>query len=226
MPPIHPILLAALTGFISGLLLSVPIGPINLTIVNEGARRGFKWGALIGLGATVMEVFYCFIAFTSFAGLVTDGIASVLGIASFLFMLYLGIKFLLAKPAMPARVEQVADRIEARIEERFPTHSPFMTGLVRVMGNVGVLAFWVLLATNFMSRGWVSPDWPGKCACVAGVGLGTGLWFLCLSWVVSLGRGKFSEATLLRTERISGVVLLGLAAAQGGNLIWHFCHHS
>ena len=67
MPELPPILIAVLTGLISGLLLSIPVGPINLTILNEGARRGFKWAALIGLGATAMEVIYCFIAFTGFA---------------------------------------------------------------------------------------------------------------------------------------------------------------
>ena len=45
-----PILLAVLTGFLSGLGLSIPVGPVNLTIMNEGARRGFKWAALIGIG--------------------------------------------------------------------------------------------------------------------------------------------------------------------------------
>ena len=48
-------------------LLSIPVGPINFTIINEGARRGFKWALLIGLGASAMEVVYCTIAFTSFA---------------------------------------------------------------------------------------------------------------------------------------------------------------
>jgi len=43
MPELPPIFLAALTGFISGLLLSVPVGPVNLTIINDGAQRGFKW---------------------------------------------------------------------------------------------------------------------------------------------------------------------------------------
>src|SRR5258705_12595993 len=64
---LEPIYLAAITGFISGFLLSVPVGPINLTIMNEGARRGFLWAGLIGLGAVVMEVIYCAIAFTSFS---------------------------------------------------------------------------------------------------------------------------------------------------------------
>jgi len=41
MLELPPILIAGLTGFISGLLLSIPVGPVNLTIMNEGARRGF-----------------------------------------------------------------------------------------------------------------------------------------------------------------------------------------
>ena len=53
MTELTPILLSALTGFVSGFLLSVPVGPVNLTIINEGARRGFKWAVLIGLGASV-----------------------------------------------------------------------------------------------------------------------------------------------------------------------------
>src|SRR5262245_288615 len=66
MVPISPLILAAFTGFLSGFLLSIPVGPINLTILNEGARRGFKVAALIGIGAVVMEVVYCAIAFTGF----------------------------------------------------------------------------------------------------------------------------------------------------------------
>ena len=156
MPELPPILLAGLTGLISGLLLSIPVGPINLTILNEGARRGFKWAALIGLGATVMEVIYCFIAFTGFASFFTQGyVKPAMELFSFVFMLFIGIKFLLAKSvqARPVRLGAAADRIEARLEERLHPHSAFMTGLVRVMGNVGVLVFWIILAANFISRG-------------------------------------------------------------------------
>src|SRR3974390_1256251 len=93
-----PLLLAALTGFISGLLLSIPVGPINLTILNEGARRGFKWAVLIGLGATVMEVIYCFIAFTGLAAFFTRGyVKAAMELFSFVFLLFLGTKFLMAK---------------------------------------------------------------------------------------------------------------------------------
>jgi threonine/homoserine/homoserine lactone efflux protein len=222
--PLSPILVAGLTGFVSGLLLSIPIGPINLTIVNEGARRGFLWAALIGLGATVMEIIYCFIAFTSLAALFTDGFTRFLEAGSVVFMLYLGIKFLLAKSPQPVPFGTAAARFEARLEQRLQPHSAFMTGLVRVMGNLGVLAFWVVLATNFISRNLVRPDWPGKCACVAGVGLGTGLWFLALSWLVSLGKGKFSERTMLKMQRVSGIILVAIGLVNGCFILWKLYH--
>ena len=223
MHSLPPILVAGLTGIISGLLLSIPIGPINLTILNEGARRGFKWAALIGLGATTMEVIYCFIAFTGFATFFTRGyVKAAMELFSFVFLLFLGCKFLLSKSVHepPMRLRGAAERLEARLEERLHPHSAFMTGAVRVLGNVGVLVFWIILAANFISREWVTPDWPGKLACVAGVAVATSAWFAGLSWAVSLGHGKLSERTLLRMEHWSGASLLILALIHGGSIIW------
>jgi hypothetical protein len=142
-------------------------------------------------------------------------------------MLFLGMKFLLAKSVRtrPMALGGRADRIEMRIEERLHPHSAFMTGVVRVMANVGVLVFWIILAANFISREWVTPDWPGKLACVAGVELATAAWFIGLSWVVSLGHGKWSEQTLLRMEHLSGVGLLILALIHGATIIWQMAQH-
>jgi threonine/homoserine/homoserine lactone efflux protein len=221
--PFSPILVAGLTGFISGLLLSIPVGPINLTIVNEGARRGFFWAMLIGLGATTMEVIYCFIAFTGFASFFTQGyVKAAMELSSFVFMLFIGTKFLLAKSVetSPVQLGSAANRLELRIGERLHPRSAFMTGLVRVMGNLGVLVFWIILAANFISHEWVTPDWPGKLACVAGVAIGTSVWFTGLSWAISLGHGKFKPTTLLRMEHFSGASLLLLALIHGGHIMW------
>jgi threonine/homoserine/homoserine lactone efflux protein len=222
MSELQPILFAVFTGFVSGLLLSIPVGPINLTIMNEGARRGFFWALMIGLGATTMEVIYCFIAFTGFASFFTKGmIKAGMELVSFVFMLFLGVKFLMAKTArnIPVDLGKTADKFEHEIEQRLRPHSAFMIGMVRVMANLGVLVFWIILAANFISREWVSPDWPGKLACVTGVALGTGAWFVGLSWMISLGHGRFSEKTLLRMEHLSGVGLLVLALVHGGIII-------
>src|SRR5438046_1364058 len=114
MAELPPIVLAVGTGFISGLLLSIPVGPINLTIMNEGARRGFFWAMMIGLGATAMEVIYCFIAFTGFSSFFSRGyIKAAMELFSFVFMLFLGIKFLVAKSVRsPVHFSDAADKME------------------------------------------------------------------------------------------------------------------
>lgn len=226
MAELPPMVAAALTGFLSGLVLSIPVGPVNLTIMNEGARRGFICALLIGLGATVMEVIYCLIAFTGFGTLFTNEyVKAGMELFTFAFMLFLGIKFLTSKTVqMSLPLGATVEHFEAKIEGRFHPRSAFMTGLVRVMANLGVLVFWVLIAAHFMSRGWVTPDWPGKLSCVGGVALGVGAWFAGLSWAASCGYGRFSERTLLRMERLSGVALLGLALIHGAKLAWELAH--
>lgn len=220
MGDLPPDLLAVLTGFISGFLLSVPVGPVNLTIINEGARRGFLWGAMIGAGAVVMEVFYCALAFTGFASFF-DGraIKAIMELASFGFFLYLGIKFL--------RVKTIAEIAEAKhkFSLKMEPHSAFAIGLVRVMGNPGVFLFWIVLAARFRDRAWVPPNVIGSLCCVAGVTAGTSLFFAMLSFGVSRGKGKFTEKTLLRMEHGSGICLLLLAAGEGIHIVWQIVKH-
>jgi threonine/homoserine/homoserine lactone efflux protein len=216
MDAIPPIVRSALTGFFSALLLAIPVGPVNLTIINEGARRGFKWAVLITLGATTMEVTYCFIAFTGLASFLLTGqyIRAAMEVFSFLFIMGLGIKFLMTK-SVSLQLSATTDRIEARLEEKLHPHSAYMTGFVRVLANPGVMVGWFVLAAKFASRNWVTPELSGRMACVVGVGLGTILWFLVLAYSSSRGMRKFSEKTLLKIEHWSGVALIIFALLDG-----------
>ncbi len=231
MPELTPILAAALTGFLSGVLLCIPVGPINLTIINEGARHGFMRGMMIGLGASLMEVIYCALAFTGFASFFSRGyVKAAMELTSFVFLLYLGLRFLLSRSVNSPQIlppsSHLEERIERRIEAKLHPHGAFWMGFVRVMANPGVLVFWIILAANFVSREWVDPDFPGaRTACIIGVAVGTSLWFTGLSWAVSMGQKRLNERTLLLLERGSGVVLLGLALAHGGHIIWQMARY-
>jgi threonine/homoserine/homoserine lactone efflux protein len=214
------ILLASITGLISGLLLSMPIGPVNLTIINEGACRGFIRGMLVGLGASVMELIYCTIAFTGFSSFFDSRVVKAsMEVFSFAFLLFLGAKFLTTKTVV------TAGKIEARVGAKLHPHSAFMTGFVRVLGNLGVLLFWIVLAANFMSHDWVADTLVAKTACIAGVALGTNLWFCTLSYGVSRGHGRFSENTLLRMQHISGLCLIVVGLFDGGHIVWQLARH-
>jgi threonine/homoserine/homoserine lactone efflux protein len=218
--PGHPLLLAALTGFVSGFILSVPVGPVNLTIVNEGARRGLLWALLIGFGASAMEVIYCALAFTGFASFFTGVvIKAAMELTSFIFFIYLGVRFLNACTVPSIKL------VEDKITDKFHPHSAFAIGFVRVMGNPGVFLFWIVLAANFKSRDWVGASVGDVSSCVAGVGAGTSLWFSGLSYGASRGHGKFTEKTLLRLQRGSGIAMLLAAVAQGAHIVLQMVRH-
>jgi len=220
-------LLAALAGFVSALLFSSIPGPINLTILNEGAQRGFNWALLIGLGAAAMESIYCAVSFTGFSSFFDHHVVKAsMEVFSFVFLLFLGGKFLTAQAVnLPTKLGIASKKIEARLGEKLHPHSAFMTGFVRVMGNLGVLLVWIVLAANFLAHDWVADEWTAKAACVGGVALGTSFWFCVLSFGVSRGHGKFSENTLLRLQHLSGLCLIAAGIFDGIHIVWQLSHH-
>ena len=212
-------LVAVFTGFVSGFLVSIPVGPINISIVNEGARRGFIWAFLIGLGATIMEVIYCAIAFAGFTHLFDSRVVkATMELVSFLLMLFLGVKYLIAH-SLPATTRSVET-----IEHRLHPHTAFWTGLVRCLGNPGVLLFWITISATFISHDWMDDTWQSKGACLLGVTLGCFSWFTLLSSLVSRGRGRFSTGTLVRMSQFSGASLLIVSLVMGGRLVKLLAH--
>ena len=212
-------LVAAVTGFVSGFLVSIPVGPINISIVNEGARRGFGWAFLIGLGATIMEVIYCAIAFAGFTHLFDSRVVkATMELVSFLLMLFLGVKYLLAH-SLPATTRSVES-----IEHRLHPHTAFWTGFVRCLGNPGVLLFWITISATFISHDWMDDTWQSKGVCLLGVTLGCFSWFTLLSFLVSRGHGRFSTNTLVRMSQFSGASLLIVSLVMGGRLVKLLAH--
>jgi threonine/homoserine/homoserine lactone efflux protein len=228
MPDLPPIISAALAGFVTALVFSsIPVGPINLTIINEGTRRGFLWALLIGLGAATMEVIYCSVAFTGFSSFFENRVLKAsMELFSFVFLLFIGAKFLFAETVnVPTKLDAASKKIEVRLDEKLRPHSAFWVGFVRVMGNLGVLLTWIVLAANFMAHDWVANTFAAKIACVAGVALGTNVWFCALSYGVSRGHKRFSEQTLLRLQHISGICLVIVGFFDGAHIVWQLVKH-
>ena len=223
---------AAAAGYVVALLFSaISIGPINLTILNEGAQRGFKWAMLIGLGASAMEVIYCALSFTGLSTFFADPtVKALMEVFSFVFLLFIGTKFLSARTvAVPSKLDAASEKIEARLDQKLHPHSAFMTGFVRVMGHLGVLLVWIVLAANFIAHDWVDDTLAAKAACVVGVALGMNTWFCAFSYAVSRGHGWFSQRTLLRIQHLSGLCLVALGVVDGGHIVWQLArqlaHH-
>ena len=56
-----------LKGFLVGVCASAPIGPIAILVVQKSLSKGHKAGFISGLGASVVDTFYAFIAIFALA---------------------------------------------------------------------------------------------------------------------------------------------------------------
>lgn len=207
-------------GFLAGYLACIPVGPVNVTIINEGARQGFRHAFFIGLGAVVMEAIYSTIAFAGFAQMFTSPLLrAAMELVSFVVVTVMGIRYLMTRE-MPA----TSHAVEV-VQQRLNPHTAFMTGFVRVLGNPATLLFWIAFAAACVSHEWVDRDWGSKGAAVLGIAMGALSWFSKLGYAVSLGHRRFSPRVLLRTAHISGALLLAAGLFMGGRLVLALAKH-
>lgn len=81
-------ILSALNGFILGLSLCVPFGPINILILNN-AVKSFKNGFLIGFAALLIDISYFSLCYFGFSFLNNEKFFVYLSYFSFCFLSYL-----------------------------------------------------------------------------------------------------------------------------------------
>jgi len=204
---------AFVTGVISGILVSIPVGPINVTIIHEGAERGFKWSLFTGAGAVLMEAIYCAIGFAGFTDLFTTQLAkAAFQLTSFCLMAFLGTKYMFAKEIT------AESRSAAKMMEKLHPHTAFWTGFIRTLGNPGVLLMWIALAATFTAHEWVGPTYSSKGMCVLGMMVGGMTWFSFLAYLISISHRHISDTGMLWISRVAGAGLLGTAIVIGFKL--------
>lgn len=219
-PDLGELLIPWVAGFMAGYLACIPVGPVNVSIINEGARRGFRYAFFIGLGAVTMELIYSGIAFAGFAQLFTSPlIRAIMELVSFVVVTAIGIGYLRTREMPPT------SHAVHLVEQRLHPHTAFMTGFVRVLGNPATLLFWIAFAAASVAHEWVNQTWPAKIAAISGIGLGAMTWFTKLGYAVSLGHRRFSPRVLLRTAHVSGALLLAAGLFMGGRLVVALAKH-
>jgi threonine/homoserine/homoserine lactone efflux protein len=214
MIPATEMLTAGGFGLLAGFITSALGGPVNVTVVNESATRGFRGAFIMAMGAVLMETLYCVAAFAGFAQLFQiQFVRAAMELFSFVLVLWLAIKYLRAGH-IPGE-----ERVEEFVERKLHPHTAFWTGFVRVLGNPGVLLLWIGITGSLLAHGALEATWDSKGFFCAGVAISGFVWFAGVSWGVSRGNGKFSALALRRLSQASGVVLLITAVVIAGRIV-------
>ena len=188
-----------LRGLLIGISIAAPVGPIGVLCIRRTLTNGQAAGLVSGLGAATADALYGCIAGFGLT-LISNFLVSQqvwLRLVGGLFLCYLGIKTLLSKPAAQAAVAKDSGLLGAYAS----------TFLLTVTNPMTIISF----AAIFAGLGLASPSgsYASAGVLVAGVFLGSALWWLLLSGGVGLLRDKFNTAGLLWVNRISGLIITG-----------------
>jgi threonine/homoserine/homoserine lactone efflux protein len=185
-----------LKGCAIGVSIAAPVGPIGVLCIRRSLAEGARVGFFIGLGAAAADGLYGAVAafgLTIVSRFLRDH-QSALRIIGGIFLLYLGIKTFLAKPADSP--PSPATHVGAFTSTFFLTLTNPMTIFSFMMIFTG---FGVSDANAYFTH---------AARMTAGVFVGSAAWWLFLSNGVAIFRTRITPYSMQQVNRISGAIIL------------------
>jgi threonine/homoserine/homoserine lactone efflux protein len=188
-----------------GFAIAAPVGPIGVLCIRRTLAEGWLTGFLTGLGAATADGFYGGVAafgLTAISGVLVaeQGVIRVVG---GLLLCYLGVRTLLAKPALEAAS---ARRGRGLLGAYATTVGLTLTNPATIISFAAVFA-----GLGLANAAGSTVAAPGLLT--LGVLLGSACWWLLLSGGVNLLRSRLTTGALRWVNRLSGVILLVFGGA-------------
>jgi threonine/homoserine/homoserine lactone efflux protein len=196
-----------LKGMGLGLAIAAPVGPIGLLCIRRSLTQGQRMGLVTGLGAATADGIYGCIAGFGLTAVADVLVAQAQGLqlVGGLFLCYLGVSTLRADPATEAA--QVSSRGQGRA-----LWGAYVSTLCLTLTNPATILSFIAI---FAGLGIVGSgqSWSASLALVVGVFLGSALWWLCLSWGVTVFSQRLTAPRLKWLNRLAGAAIFAFGVA-------------
>lgn len=188
-----------LKGLILGFSIAAPVGPIGILCIRKTLQFGRLSGFVSGLGAALADAIYAMIAafgltFFSDLLLARQFWFHLLGGA---FLLYLGWKTFMAQP----------NSCSIAVSHTTLFHDFASTFFLTITNPMTILSFLAVFAGLGLSS--IQGDYVQASLLVAGVFLGSAIWWWTLSEGITLFRKKVSQKIMAWVNRIAGLIIFG-----------------
>jgi arginine exporter protein ArgO len=219
----------AIVGLFIGVLLSAPVGPVNIVCIQRTLERGFWGGFAAGLGAVLADGLFAIVAAygaTAISGFMRDHQLKIELMGSIILVVF-GLNVYWARP----RIVATATLNIARMRRLSATIPLFMRPVLRyriwrLVPHLNIVPqTFFLTATNpgsilgvFALFGGATSvlgginTWPQAVTAVASIMAGSLAWWAGLSRLISRVRHKLTEDRLRLINQVSGVVLVAFGA--------------
>lgn len=192
-------MLFLLKGIIFGFSIAAPVGPIGILCIRRTLAKGAAAGIISGLGAATADALYGLIAalgISSAAVFLVDH-QIYLRLIGGMFLLYLGYKTFKSRPAEVTASARGGSLLGAYAS----------TLLLTITNPLTIMSFAAVFAA--LGAGATGENSMSSFMLVVGVFIGSMLWWLILSGIISLLRHKFNPRRLTWINRLSGLIIAG-----------------
>ena len=194
-------ILSFIQGIGIGLMVSAPLGPIGILVIQRTLNKGKISGFFTGLGAAAADIFYAFIAGFGIAFITKllteyqDQIRIVGGLVLLIF----------AYTTFTANVTKQIRKRKAGKQNYYADF--FSTFFLTISNPVPFVVFGIAFATLSMAQ----LNWSSVLVILGGVVSGAILWWFGLVSFVNMFRAKFKLKQLWWVNKITGIIVAAFA---------------
>lgn len=194
-----------LIGAAAGAITGVPIGPVNVAVIDAAYRHTLRRAFAVGVGGAIADGFY--------AGLGVVGVTPVLRtypsippllyLASGIVLLAYGFLTARSQPVAPAQPSPDEARESTATMRRRELWSGFTVGLALILLNPAAIVTWVVI------MGQIIPDatLTEGIACSIGVACGSFGWFALVAYLTHKGKSVLGDKAAW-IPRLVGIALM------------------
>jgi threonine/homoserine/homoserine lactone efflux protein len=190
-------------GILVGLMIAMPVGPVNILCIHRTLEAGWKSGVMSGLGAAAADMLYGGIAGFSITLVVQFVVRELFWIRFFggILLVVIGIAYFFKRP----------EPFNGQEQGRRSAYSDFRSTFLLTLTNpTTVLSFLALLAALGMGS---HRQWWLTVFLVLGIFCGSMIWWIALSSIVNYFRDRFNDRILRLMNRLAGLAIGGFGIA-------------
>jgi arginine exporter protein ArgO len=205
-------------GFTIGVLTGVPIGPLNVAVIDAAYRHNFQRALATGLGGATADGLYATLGILGVGPLLDahPNVPPILYAVSGLVLLVYGLVTARAQPlAQSPEVPLPAPRSNGQ-----HISAGFLLGIALIVLNPAALVTWVVIVGSY-AAGVGTYD---GIACVVGISIGSFSWFLLVAYLANHGKRMLGAKAIWITRTV-GLLIIAYGLFSLGRAGWYVATH-
>jgi threonine/homoserine/homoserine lactone efflux protein len=177
-----------LIGVAAGALTGVPIGPVNVAVIDAAYRHTMRRAIAVGLGGSIADGLYAALGVMGVTPILRTypSIPPILYAVSGVVLLIYGFLTARTQAVAPATADPASSESTAMRKEMW---SGFTVGLALIILNPAAVVTWVVIMGSIIPDGTTTEG----LACALGVMIGSFAWFALVAYLTQKGRQVLGE---------------------------------